>query len=52
MRKSAPISFRLPEDLKSALKKLAKVDQRSLSAYVTIALQKHVEWLTGRKHKE
>jgi predicted DNA-binding protein len=48
MRKSAPISFRLPEELKAALKKLAKADQRPLSAYITIALQKHVESVKPR----
>jgi len=49
MRKSAPISFRLPEELKATLKKLAKEDQRTLSSYITLALQKHVEAVTLAK---
>ena len=43
MRKSEPISFRLPQDVKAALTKLSRDDERSLSAYITIALRKHVE---------
>ena len=48
MRKSDPISFRLPTALKATLEKLARDDERSLSAYITIALRKHVEGLAKK----
>ena len=51
MRKSEPISFRLPEELKAALVRLAKADERSLSAYITIALRKHVEVVTAKSKR-
>jgi len=49
MKKSEPISFRLPQELKAALVKLAKDDERSLSAYITLALRKHVAALAAKK---
>lgn len=51
MRKSAPISFRLPQDLKAALERLAKDDERSLTSYVTLALRKHVEAVSRKGGK-
>lgn len=37
------VSFRIPRELKDALKELAEADRRSLSAYIQIALEKHVQ---------
>ena len=36
------ISFRINEDLKAALQKLADADRRSLSSYMHLALEAHI----------
>ena len=36
------ISFRIREDIKDALQKLADADRRSLSWYISFALEEHV----------
>jgi len=37
------ISFRISEELKAALQRLAEADERSLASYVERALRAHVE---------
>jgi len=49
MKKSAPISFRITQELKDALARLAKADRRSLSAYIELALEAHVEAKKSRR---
>lgn len=47
MNKSKPVSFRLPEDIKSALEIAAKNDARSVSSM----LEKLVtEWLIAKEY--
>ena len=48
MKKTAPISFRIRPDLKAALERLAAADRRSLSAYIELALERHVEETGGK----
>jgi predicted DNA-binding protein len=43
MRRTDPISFRIKAEIKQALERLAKEDKRSLSQYIEIALEAHVE---------
>jgi predicted transcriptional regulator len=43
MPKAPPaLSFRVDPALKSALEALAKADRRTLSAYITLVLERHV----------
>ena len=37
------VSFRIRGDIKDALQKLAKADRRSLSSYIEIVLDTHIE---------
>lgn len=43
MKKDAPLSIRIKADLKASLEALAEADRRSLSSYVELALEEHVE---------
>ena len=43
MRRTDPISFRIKAEIKQALERLAKEDRRSLSSYIELALEAHVE---------
>ena len=43
------ISFRIRADLKAALEKLAKENNRSVSNYVETALNEHVKQVTKQK---
>ena len=43
MRRTDPISFRIKAEIKQALERLAKADRRSLSQYIELALEDHVE---------
>jgi predicted DNA-binding protein len=43
MRRTDPISFRIKAEIKQALERLAKEDKRSLSSYIELALEAHVE---------
>lgn len=45
MAKGAPIGFRIDAEIKSALERAAKDDNRSLSSLVTIIL---MDWLKDR----
>jgi predicted transcriptional regulator len=42
MKKTAPLSHRLPPDLKEALQRLADADSRSLTNYIELVLKRHV----------
>jgi hypothetical protein len=37
------VSFRIRADIKDALQKLATEDRRSLSSYIELALERHIE---------
>jgi hypothetical protein len=43
MRRTDPISFRIKAEIKEALRRLAKADNRSLSSYIELALEEHIE---------
>jgi uncharacterized protein (DUF1778 family) len=43
MRRTDPISFRIKAEIKQALERLAKADRRSLSQYIELALEAHIE---------
>jgi predicted transcriptional regulator len=43
MRRTAPISFRIKAEIKEALERLSEADKRSLSSYIELALQEHIE---------
>ncbi len=43
MRRTLPISFRIKEEIKEQLERLAKADKRSLSQYIELALEAHIE---------
>jgi predicted transcriptional regulator len=43
MRRTDPISFRIKSEIKQALERLAREDRRSLSQYIELALEAHVE---------
>ncbi|SFI84577.1 hypothetical protein [Albimonas pacifica] len=45
MAKSAPIGFRIDPEIKAALERAAKDDDRSLSSLVTIILR---DWLRAK----
>lgn len=53
MKKTTPISFRIREDIKAELQRLAAEDRRSLSAYIELALEGHIERTKAEsaKHK-
>jgi predicted transcriptional regulator len=43
MAKTVPMSHRLKPELKAKLQRLADADRRSLTNYVELVLEKHVE---------
>jgi predicted DNA-binding protein len=43
MRRTDPISFRIKAEIKQALERLAVADRRSLSQYIELALEAHIE---------
>jgi hypothetical protein len=43
MEELQPTSIRLTPELKAALKRFAQEDRRSLSSYIVLLLEKHVE---------
>jgi predicted DNA-binding protein len=43
MRRTNPISFRIKAEIKQTLERLAKDDRRSLSSYIELALESHIE---------
>jgi predicted DNA-binding protein len=43
MRRTDPISFRIKSEIKRTLELLAKEDRRSLSSYIELALEAHIE---------
>jgi hypothetical protein len=50
MAKDASVTLRLSEELKRALQELALDDRRTLSSYIEVLLEKHVdEKLAGSK---
>ena len=51
MKKTAPLGIRIRPDLKAALEALAEADKRSLSGYVEIVLQDHVDGRSTPKGK-
>jgi predicted DNA-binding protein len=51
-RKTTLIAFRVKPELKVTLEKLAKRDSRSLSNYIELALQKHVDTVMPSKKDE
>jgi len=51
MRRTDPISFRIKAEIKQALERLAREDRRSLSQYIELALEAHVEAMRGKKPK-
>jgi len=42
-KKLNPISLRLDPDLREALERLARADERSLSQYISLVLRTHVQ---------
>lgn len=42
MKKDVQIGVRVTSELRDALRKLAEADQRPLSSYITLVLQRHV----------
>jgi predicted DNA-binding protein len=53
MRRTDPISFRIKAEIKQTLEHLAREDRRSLSQYIELALEAHIEAkkLEGKKSK-
>jgi len=51
MRRTNPISFRIKAEIKLPLERLAREDRRSLSQYIELALEAHVEAVRGKKPK-
>ena len=49
MRRTDPISFRIKAGIKQDLERLAKEDRRSLSSYIELVLEGHIE---GRKEPQ
>jgi len=43
MRRTDPICFRMKAEIKQPLERLAKADRRSLSQYIELALEAHIE---------
>lgn len=52
MKRTAAISFRITDELKEALERLAVADRRSLSSYIEIVLEDHVAKNTKRLEKQ
>jgi hypothetical protein len=55
MARTSPFSMRLRPEIKDALQKLADADRRSLTNYIELVLEKHVEEATkgkGRRDKD
>jgi predicted transcriptional regulator len=52
MRRTDPISFRIKAEIKAELERLAKADKRSLSAYIEMALEEHIERLKRQAGKK
>ena len=51
MRRIDPVSFRVKSEIEQALERLAREDRRSLSQYIELALEAHVETVRGKKPK-
>jgi predicted HicB family RNase H-like nuclease len=51
MARDDKFSMRLPADLKAELQRRADAEDRSLAAYIVLALQKHVEETSELKSK-
>jgi predicted transcriptional regulator len=51
MSKTVPMSFRLKPELKAKLQSLADADRRSLTNYLELWLEKHVEEATKARRK-
>ena len=51
MRRTDPISFRIKAEIKQALERLAREDRRSLSQYIELALEAHIEAKKKREGK-
>jgi len=45
------ISFRIRPDIKEALQKLAAKERRSVSSYIELALEEHIERNNGKPTK-
>jgi predicted transcriptional regulator len=43
MRRTSPISFRIKSEIKESLERLAAADKRSLSSYIELALEDHIQ---------
>jgi predicted transcriptional regulator len=41
--RTSPFSMRLPPDMKAKLQKMADRDRRSLTNYIEVVLQQHIE---------
>lgn len=50
-KKLDPISIRLDPEVKAALERLAKADDRSLSGYINRVLKSHVDGLERKKER-
>jgi predicted DNA-binding protein len=48
MRRTDPISFRIKAEIKQALERLAREDRRSLSQYIELALEAHIDAVAKR----
>lgn len=51
MVKTAVISYRVPQELKDELQRLADADKRKLGPYVQIVLEEHVAVQARKKPK-
>jgi len=51
MHRTNPISFRIKAEIELALERLAREDRRSLSQYIELMLEAHVEAVRGKKPK-
>lgn len=49
MRKTQPVSVRMKPELKEELASLAEADRRSLSLYIEMVLEAHVEALKKKR---
>jgi predicted DNA-binding protein len=50
MAKDSSITLRMSEQLKEALQQLAARDRRTLSSYIEVLLEKHVEQVLWNQH--
>ena len=48
MRRTLPISFRIKAEIKESLERLAQADKRSLSSYIELALEEHIQRKGGK----